>query len=176
MKQEKMRQALSAAKHRCDEMSKKLTQKRMQILEVLLEGSRPMSAYELTDAYNDVAEHPIKAMSVYRILDFLVSVQLVHHLRSANKFMACNLTHGSHIHQLSFFLICTCCQRVEETEASQNIVDALRQHIDNTQFSLMNSQFELTGLCRQCQQKRTEGTNDSIRCSRLAPDTTNESS
>ena len=98
-----MTQRIKTAKNTCGDKEKGLTEKRQRVFELLLNAASPLSAYELTDAYNAAYSPPIKAMSVYRILDYLTSVHLTHRLNSANKYIACANQPRCNGHALSLF-------------------------------------------------------------------------
>ena len=144
-------QLIKAAQHVCGEKGKGLTEKRQRVLEIMLKQKSVMSAYELTDAYNAQYSPPIKAMSIYRILDYLESAQLVHRLLSANKFMACANQQKCNDHQLSLFLICTSCQQVEELAIAEALNNLLSRSTAQSGFQIHGSQLEINGLCSQCQ-------------------------
>jgi len=152
--QKQLKKTIRFANTKCETSGKKLTEKRQQVLETLLQANRPLSAYELTDQFNKVMDVPILAMSVYRILDFLESVNLVHRLKSENKFMACNHVDDSSQHQLSMFLICSSCNKVTEVNDVDNTVKSLFSQLELTGFSPSGSQLEISGLCCQCKPKQ----------------------
>ncbi|MFQ3312675.1 MAG: Fur family zinc uptake transcriptional regulator, partial [Colwellia sp.] len=85
MNTQQLSHIISKAKDICIRSGGRLTEKRKHVLERLLESNTPLSAYEITDAYNKVSEKSMPTMSVYRILEFLEAESLVHKLSSANK-------------------------------------------------------------------------------------------
>lgn len=150
---QQLKKTIRFANTKCETSGKKLTEKRQQVLEILLKAKKPLSAYELTDQFNKVMDAPILAMSVYRILDFLESVDLVHRLKSENKFMACSHANEGCHHQPSMFLICSSCNKVIEMNDVNDKVKALFEQVELTGFSPGRSQLEISGLCRQCKPK-----------------------
>lgn len=151
--QRQVKKAIRFANIKCETSGKKLTEKRQQVLEILLHANKPLSAYELTDQFNKVMDVPILAMSVYRILDVLESVNLVHRLKSENKFMACSHTKEGCQHQLSMFLICSSCNKVIEMNDANDKMKALFEEVELIGFSPIRSQLEIAGLCCQCKPK-----------------------
>ena len=105
---------LDSAKQQCAATGSQLTPKRQKILELLLNSAVPLSAYEVTAAYNQVNSANMPAMSVYRILDFLESQQLVHKLSSTNKYLACSHIACKHSHAIPQFLTCSSCNKVKK--------------------------------------------------------------
>ena len=150
MKKQKLKEIIGKAHDMCAHSGGRLTEKRQRILELLVSSKVPMSAYEVADAYNEVADTSMPAMSVYRILDFLESEQLVHKLSSANKYVACSHITCDHAHEVPQFLICSSCQSVKEIGIAKTIIDELSKQVHHAVYTLTNSQLELQCLCKQC--------------------------
>ena len=89
-------------------------------------------------------------MSVYRILDFLEEVELVHRLDSAQKYVACSHISCNHEHELSQFLICKSCYLVEEISIGKNLMNALKKSAEKVGFRLANQELEFDSLCGNC--------------------------
>ncbi|GDY26634.1 Fur family transcriptional regulator [Agarivorans sp. Toyoura001] len=145
---------VDSATHRCKDSGARLTVKREQILRVLLQQQKPMSAYEILDIYNQQAEQTMPPMSVYRILEFLAQHQLVHRLESQNKFVACSHIHEQCHHQVSQFLICQNCQSVEEITIPQHLIDEIDNRAQQVGYHLLSPQLELSCLCKDCKQSQ----------------------
>ena len=95
-----------------------------------METKYPLSAYELTACYNQEAETPISAVSVYRILDFLASVNLAYRLTTLGKYIACERFGDS-------------------THADvTNLPEA-------SSFEMSGVQIEVMSLCKGCRRKTT---------------------
>lgn len=147
----KIDNVIEQAEHQCQSSGVRLTQKRRLILEILLENDQPQSAYEISDLYQQKSGDKIPAMSVYRMLDFLMENGLVHKLTSTNKFLACSHIACSHSHQSPQFLICDKCHSVNEIGIDNKVISALEKSIDAKHFQLNSPQLELHGLCQNCQ-------------------------
>jgi Fur family transcriptional regulator, zinc uptake regulator len=139
------------AEHHCQTRGGRLTQKRRLILEILLENNQPQSAYEIAELYHQKSDDGIPAMSVYRMLDFLMENGLVHKLSSTNKFLACSHISCDHAHQTPQFLICDSCHSVNEIGLDTTLISALEKSIDAKHFQLSSPQLELHGVCEGCQ-------------------------
>lgn len=150
MEKHQLNVIIEKAQDMCAHSGGRLTEKRKRILELLLVSSTPLSAYDVADSYNKSADASMPTMSVYRILDFLESEQLVHKLSSANKYVACSHIACSHAHEIPQFLICGKCQRVKEIAIAKRIVEELDQQVADAGYKLMNSQLELQCLCDNC--------------------------
>ncbi|ARU59258.1 Fe2+/Zn2+ uptake regulation protein [Oleiphilus messinensis] len=147
---EHTQEVIKRAAEKCTKSGSRLTEKRAQILSILVDTQGPLSAYEIVDRYNANAEKSMPPMSAYRILDFLISEQLVHKLSSENKFVACSHILCRHDHQVPQFLICRQCRRVKEIAISSEIVKTLQVNVEEAGYHLLNSQLELDCICDQC--------------------------
>ena len=150
MKQQELHKIMGRAEAMCSHSGARLTEKRRQILELLLRSKIPLSAYEIAAAYNRAANTGMPAMSVYRILDFLQAELLVHKLSSANKYVACAHIACDHAHEVPQFLICAKCQAVKEIAVPRSIIAKLDREVMKTGYQLMSSQLELQCLCGPC--------------------------
>lgn len=150
MQQTQVDKAVSRAIDICAHSGGRLTEKRKNILALLLASDTPMSAYELAEQFNKTYEQSMPPMSAYRILDFLLAENLVHKLSSANKFIACAHITCSHSHEVPQFLICRHCHKVKEISIKKNIIEHLRESVQSGGYVLMNSQIELDCLCKAC--------------------------
>ena len=150
MNKRRLNKVINKAAEICSTSGVRFTEKRRCILELLLLADTPLSAYEVADDYNSKSKTTMPTMSVYRILEFLESEQLVHKLKSTNKYVACSHIACEHSHEIPQFLICRSCQRVEEIAISKRIVDELDKQITHAGYKLVNSQLELDCLCESC--------------------------
>jgi Fur family zinc uptake transcriptional regulator len=134
----------------CRDNGVKLTAKRKNVLGVLLNSSKPLSAYEIVDLYKAAHQESLAPMSVYRMLDILSELPLVHKLSSENKYLACSHINCDHAHQVPQFLICKSCGKVAEKAIQASVIEALKKSINQAEFQLLNSQIELQCLCNNC--------------------------
>ena len=141
---------LEEAEAQCQRRGVRLTDKRKQIFSRLITSGKALSAYELVDYYHDEYGENIPAMSVYRILEFLESENLVHKLSSSKKYIACSHIDCDHAHQTPQFLICQKCSRVKEVAINPSFFDSLKKDIDTSGFQLLNTQIELNCICQSC--------------------------
>ena len=152
VKQSKLDSLLRTAEISCAENGARLTQRRRQVLSVLMQSSSPLSAYDVLDLCNRSTTSAMPAMSVYRILDFLEQQLLVHRLSTSNKYVSCAHIACDHKHfQTTHFLLCEGCSSVEEVDATEEASEALEQMAKTVGFKLTTQQFELSGICTTCQ-------------------------
>lgn len=136
---------VEAAEAICRARGGRLTQQRRTVLTKLLATGRPVTAYELVDLVRP-EDAAITPASVYRSLEFLVEMGLVHRLDSTRSFVACE--HPEHPHA-GQFLICRECGTVVEAE-DKRIVRATTDLGERHGFILDHRTVELTGICGTC--------------------------
>ena len=105
--------ALEAAEKLCFERGERLTPVRKRVLELVLTSEKPVKAYDLLDLLKP-GEGSAKPPTVYRALDFLMGLGLVHKVEALNAFVGCTHSHESGGAEL---FICTACGSVEERHA-----------------------------------------------------------
>lgn len=145
-----LERTLSKAGEICSKSGTRFTDKRRSVLQQLIVSSVPLSAYEIADAFNDKDGSSMPTMSIYRILEFLETEQLVHKLSSANKYVACSHINCSHSHEVPQFLICGKCKAVKEISVSESVVKKLRSEVSNAGYNLTNSHLEINCTCNVC--------------------------
>ena len=97
--------ALDAAHNRIVSAGQRMTAPRRRVLELLLMSGRPVKAYDLVAAYYPNGRVATPA-TIYRALEFLAGLGLVHRLSSSKCYVACTLGMAAHP---AAFLICDCC-------------------------------------------------------------------
>lgn len=139
----------------CQTNGVRFTQKRQRVFGTLIDLEAPVSAYELADAYQKQYKETMAAMSVYRILDFLMEQHLVHKLSSTNKFVPCSHITCNHSHGTAQFLICDQCHAVTEITLDTSIIQALKNSASSVGFHLNDEQLELNARCNSCQTRES---------------------
>ena len=138
--------ALSAAEGHCRELGYRLTPLRRRVLELVWNNHAPVKAYDvLSDLQADRAR--AAPPTVYRALDFLQEVGLVHRIESLNAFVGCGDPHRTHLGQ---FFICRACgtvAEIDDTEISSLIAGKARK----IGFSVARETIEVEGLCAHCE-------------------------
>ena len=141
---------VEAAKRECKAHGVPITTKRLNVFSVLLSSKVAVSAYELADNYKHTFGEPVPVITVYRVLEFLQTKNLVHKLETANKFIACAHSDCQHEHSASQFLICNKCQKVKELRIDDAEFEQLKQTIDDAGFHLTKPQLEMNCVCKDC--------------------------
>ncbi len=140
------RQLLSQAAQLCASRKLRLTSRRRQVLEILLDSHQPMGAYDILAKLNRAGKNDhVAPPIVYRALDFLLGEGLIHRIESRNAYISC--MHPGH-QRTACFLICRDCDRVAELEGNDG---GLIAGAESLGFAVDHSVVEMTGLCAVCQ-------------------------
>ncbi len=123
---------------------KSLTKQRCVIIETLAANKLPMSAYELRDQIK-ITEQNLNISTVYRVLDFWISLGLIHKIESANRFMVCS---DEHQHQFHVIQHCTRCENVVE---SCELASQTKMQLSHEFRALENQVIEIKGICLECE-------------------------
>ncbi|MEP1207474.1 MAG: Fur family transcriptional regulator [Rhizobiaceae bacterium] len=126
--------------------SPSLTRNQELVLASLHDASTPLSAYTILD--NLRGEGFRAPLQVYRALEKLIQIGLVHRLESLNSFVACQHSDCDH-HKAIAFAICDSCDSVAELTDSK-LSSMVRALSDDSHFQLENSIVELRGKCEAC--------------------------
>ena len=124
-----------------------LTKNQQLVLDALSGADGPLSAYTILDR---LRERGFRAPpQVYRALDKLVELGMVHRLESLNAFVACRHP-GCDTHEETIaFAICEDCGQVAEI-SDDALSDELSKIAGRAVFLLKKSTVELRGVCGAC--------------------------
>ena len=134
------------AERRCAEANVRLTPARWELYTELVANNRPLSAYELIGLREKRLGKKIAPLTIYRHLDFLIDVGLVHKIESTHTYVLCD--HPAHGHE-SQYLLCTECGRADEME-SETLKDVLSDMARQHGFETSKSVVEMSGICVDC--------------------------
>jgi Fur family zinc uptake transcriptional regulator len=96
-----------AALDRCYKSKHSITPQRMVVIDALINQKKAISAYDLRN-HLDIIGKKLNIATIYRILGFWCSLNLVHRISSINKFIFCANPNEKHTH------IINCCQKCEK--------------------------------------------------------------
>ncbi|MCY0964944.1 Fur family transcriptional regulator [Parathalassolituus penaei] len=154
-----VRHAIQEAQALCEEKGARLTRVRLRVLELIWQSHKPVGAYELLpllaqEGFNSAPP------TVYRALDFLLELGLIHRLSTINAYVGCNRPHGSH--PVCFF-ICNCCGRAQELENDK--LRAMTRQVEALLGVTVEQQMtELSGVCPACREHTTPETSGEHCC------------
>ena len=131
-----------------EKLGESLTKNQSLVLEQLKAAHAPVTAYMLLDLLRPQGFRA--PLQVYRALDRLMALGLIHKLESINAFMACVHGHGDgHHHGVAGFAICDKCGNVSEF-ADSVIEHRLEEWAMSNGFHAQKSAIELHGQCASC--------------------------
>lgn len=128
-----------------DESGKKFGANQILVLDALMRDHKAVSAYEIVERIAK-ASNRLQPVQVYRALEALLKLGLVHRLQSKNAYVACNNFDTCEAPQLFY---CSSCEQVAEISGG-----ALPAHIAaialEHDFKLEHGLVELIGYCSEC--------------------------
>jgi Fur family zinc uptake transcriptional regulator len=124
----------------------KLTDLRRRVLEEIAASHMALGAYEILDRLSQKGPR-LAPISVYRAIDALHGVGLVHRLESRNAFFACHARHDPERDQV--FLSCESCGQVAEI-AGEQVFAALHTLVQQADFEVRRAVTEVSGTCARC--------------------------
>jgi len=136
-------------------LAPKLSIPNQKVFDLLSSSKTPMSAYEILDKLRKkgVRSPP----TVYRALEKLQALGLVHRVESLGAFVVCRCDHGGHGQkEVSPFAICTSCGIVQEID-DPAFTRMLKKLGDGFLAQVQHKVFEVSGLCRACAHHEKEG-------------------
>jgi len=95
--------ALSRANNLCLEKGVRLTPTRESVLRLLWQSHQPLGAYQVQDQLSKLTGKSIAPPTVYRAIEFLSDLGLVHRLASLNAYIGCPFPNSEHS---NLFMIC----------------------------------------------------------------------
>ncbi len=141
-----IKHALAKAEEVCLARDERLTPLRRDILALIWASHKPVKAYELL-ARLSATHGRVAPPTVYRILDFLQGVGLIHRLESLHCYLGC--ADPTHRHEGQFF-ICKRCGQVAEF-ADDGLQSRLARTAAELGFRMASGTIEISGFCHGCQ-------------------------
>ena len=143
-------EVLESAKRECKARGVPITSKRVNVYSLLLLSKKALSAYQIVNRYQKMFDTPVPVITVYRVLEFLQSKNLVHKLETENKFVVCAYAECKYTHPASQFLICKECLKVKELTMTNAYIEELKQLVEKAGFRLNSPQLEMNCICDDC--------------------------
>ncbi len=128
----------------------RVTQGRLEVIQTLARSDRPLSPKQVLGAVQ--LRSPEKAMdlvSVYRTLEKLNRLHLVHQVGPHGGFLACR--HAACGHDWHMILRCQTCGRIEEHEVPDRVMQPLAWFLrDQGGFVADHHAIGIDGVCGNC--------------------------
>jgi Fur family zinc uptake transcriptional regulator len=122
----------------------RLTRNQQEVLTCLRTATDALTAYEILDRVR--AAGIVYPPTVYRALNELIQLGMVHRIESYGAFVACR--HGPGEHQTAL-AICRECQRVVEVPLRSD-QEAMLQSLSPEEIAIERVTLEFIGLCGSC--------------------------
>ena len=119
------------------------------ILSFLLVNHRAFGAYDIVEYVSKLGKR-VQATQVYRSLENLMELGVVHKLKTKNAFIAC-FGDGECISQQ--FFICDVCDGVSEIQ-SKNLSASIQDIAKKNKFTINLPSIEILGVCAECIETR----------------------
>jgi Fur family transcriptional regulator, zinc uptake regulator len=129
----------------CVRAGTRLTDPRRRVLSLLAEAKTPMKAYDLI-AKAGADGGAVKPPTVYRALEFLCQIGIIHRIEQDATYVACS--HVGHGHLAALF-VCDTCHGVTEVHVD-NMESQLSAAAKKTGFALAHLVIEGRGQCQNC--------------------------
>jgi Fur family zinc uptake transcriptional regulator len=136
---------MARAERACMRHNARLTSLRRDVLGAVGESHRAAGAYEIIERLARSGPRPAP-ISIYRALEFLGDIGLVHRIESRNAFVACSRLHEA---GRAVLMVCERCGTVDEIEAA-SVFDALDVLSSAEGFETRRAVIELSGCCAPC--------------------------
>lgn len=136
--------AMANAENLCQQHSQRFTAIRRRVLELVWKQHKPIGAYEVLEFLQQ--EGRAAPPTVYRSLDFLQQMGLVHRVATLNAYVGCSHPGEPHDGQ---FLICESCKALAELDTLE-ITSAINKIATNSGFEIRRRTIEIMGLCPNC--------------------------
>jgi Fur family transcriptional regulator, zinc uptake regulator len=140
-----MNTLIADAEDLCMRTGTRLTDPRRRVLALLAQAKTPLKAYDLI-ARAGADGGNVKPPTVYRALEFLCELGIVHRIEQDATYVACS--HLGHGH-LAALLVCDTCHGVTEVHVD-DVESQISASAQKTGFSLAHLVIEGRGLCNTC--------------------------
>ena len=129
----------------------KITNPRKMLVSFLAKSDKVLSPYEMKAL---LKREKINAdvVTIYRVLEVLESMSLVHKVQAFNGYVRCHtkkMERGACHH----YLLCRSCRKVEEVEG-ENLSQLEKKIAQNCHFTIESHYLEFMGLCAACKKKQ----------------------
>ena len=129
----------------------KATKPRKLVLDVLEETEKPLSPYDIQGILRARGKY-LNHVTIYRILDLLCSLNLVHKMLSSGGFVKCSLDAMEGCHR---FMVCQQCGAIREF-ADKGLCQEENAFAQDFGFHTEHHLSEFSGLCSRCYKKQPQ--------------------
>ena len=132
----------------------RVTKQRIAVIDFLHNVQKPMSASEI---FSELSERtkvaPLDKVSVYRVLETLHSLKLVHRVPPSGEYIACAHLECENMHHV--ISRCTECDTIEEVDVPPEVVAPLLFHMKKSlNFTPDSHLLQMDGCCKSCVEQK----------------------
>lgn len=150
MNKNEIEAAIKNAEKISNDFGERFTEPRKKVLECLLSNPIPQKAY---DILANISSHDknVKPPTVYRALEFLTRIGIIHKIESdATYFICSHAKHCDHDTHVPLFLICNICGNVVENHLIK-VEELIENSAKSLGFKTQKIVIEARGICSKCQ-------------------------
>jgi Fe2+ or Zn2+ uptake regulation protein len=125
----------------------KITHPRKILIDLLSVANRPLRPAEICEIGQ---KHDLDRVSVYRVLEVLEKVGLIHVVGDLGYVFCSNINHFDKVNDQHLFLVCEICDSVEEAQLPVKIQNALQSYILSESKFKFNGAAQISGCCSKC--------------------------
>lgn len=144
---------ISFALEKLKEAGLKITNPRKMLVTFLAKSDKVLSPYEMKAL---LKKEKINAdvVTIYRVLEVLESMSLVHKVQAFNGYVRCN-TKKMQPGVCHHYLLCRSCKKVEEVEG-ENLSQLEKKISQQNHFQIESHYLEFMGLCAACKKAQRD--------------------
>lgn len=133
----------------------KFTILRRLVLEAVAERPTPVGAYTILQVLEG-RYRKLSPISVYRALDSLIQLGIVHKLKTQNAYFVAESfrTRAKQHSEKRIYLICETCNRVAEA-SSPEVYELIEKVSHSALFRISVNSVEVSGVCESCVSQRS---------------------
>lgn len=129
----------------------RVTETRLSVVRCLAQSAVPLTAKEIFEMIDKKMK--IDQVSVYRILEALSDLDLVHQVFPGGGYIPCHHTSCEETYHI--LTCCTVCDAIEETHVPSDRLEPLLSFLKNKKkFYPDEHVFQLNGICGSCRAKQ----------------------
>ena len=129
----------------CLENNHRLTDPRLNVLEIIYSSQKPIKAYTILNLLGKKIKNP-KPPTAYRAIDFWSKHNFIHRIESLNAYTYCS---AGHFHKGFQYMLCNACGKVIESHFCE-LPNNFKEAIEENTFKLSNWNLEIKGICNNC--------------------------
>jgi Fur family ferric uptake transcriptional regulator len=131
----------------------RITIVRREIVTILAENNKPLSANEIIKLLAD-RRIAVNKTTVYRQLDLLQEYSMIHEIRLNDRTRRYEITEESEEHH--HHLVCLKCKKIEDINFTEDLERQEKIIKKKKGFKVLQHSLEFFGLCKNCQKKRSK--------------------